>query len=344
MAVAGCTRRACLLWLGAAALGRPSLASGSPLPVVDLAVGAADTLYDLPIKLAAALGFFAAAGVEVHLWEYPGGMAALEAVREGHADVGAGPFDALVLANARGASLQSFFVYGRTPQLVLAASSRTLPPQPTIQHLVGKLVGVTSFGSASHRFLRLVLLDAGVPESAVRVIPVGAEARAAEALRAGSIDGFCGLDPWMTRLERSGDVRVLADSRSVRSSDALFQGAMPGGCLFAPYARSKAGDPGIERVAQAVFQALKWLRTAELSDWNALASKAAWARDVGTTSAAVAVSLQGYTADGGLPEGGARTAWRTLVRLYPELSGVPLSLSRLHTEHYALLARARLRL
>ncbi len=54
------------------------------------------------------------------------------------------------------------------------------------------------------------------------------------AMRSGQIDAMSNLDPVITLLQRSGDLKIVADTRIVAESERIFGGPMPGGCLYAP--------------------------------------------------------------------------------------------------------------
>ncbi|MES8287119.1 ABC transporter substrate-binding protein, partial [Cutibacterium acnes] len=78
-----------------------------------------------------------------------------------------------------------------------------------IAELKGKKIGVTAPGSSTHIMLNFVLAKAGLKPSDVSVIGVGASNGAVAAMRSGQIDAISNLDPVITLLQRSGDLRVI---------------------------------------------------------------------------------------------------------------------------------------
>ena len=66
----------------------------------------------------------------------------------------------------------------------------------------------------------------------------------------------------MTQLELNRDIKIIADSRTMRGTQAIFGGDMPGACLFAlpEYIQKNRGV--VQAMTNAVVRALKWLQTA----------------------------------------------------------------------------------
>src|SRR5690606_12019898 len=69
-----------------------------------------------------------------------------------------------------------------------------------------------------------------------------------------------------TELEQGGDLRVIADLRTLRGSADLFGGPWASGCLSAPAGFVGANTPQVQALADGIVHALKWLQTAGPSD------------------------------------------------------------------------------
>src|SRR5450631_3563562 len=132
----------------------------------------------------------------------------------------------------KGQRLRAFVLQGRAPQIVLGINPKTMPGFKTIADLKGKKVGVTAPGSSTNVMLNFVLAKAGLKPSDVSVIGVGAGNGAVAAMRSGQIDAISNLDPVITLLQRSGDLKIVTDTRIVADADRLFGGPMPAGCLY----------------------------------------------------------------------------------------------------------------
>ena len=221
---------------GAAVALAPALVRAQALEQskLTIAVGGKNLFYYLPLTVAEQLGFFKAEGLDVNIVDFAGGAKALQAVVGGSADVVSGAFEHTIAMQVKGQAMRAFVLQGRAPQIVLAVSTKTMPNFKTLADLKGKKIGVTAPGSSTNIVVNFLLAKAGLKPSDVSIIGVGASSGAAAAVRAGQIDAIANLDPVITLLERSKDIRIVSDTRQVAEADKVFGGPMPAGCLYAP--------------------------------------------------------------------------------------------------------------
>src|SRR5581483_6074442 len=124
-----------------------ALMSGAALAdKVTIAVGGAGCLCYLPTMLAAQLGEYKKAGLEVELVDFKGGSQSLQAVMGGSADVVSGYFDHCVNLAAKGQALEAFVVYDRYPGLALVVGPKQTGKIKTVEDLKDKKVGVSAPG------------------------------------------------------------------------------------------------------------------------------------------------------------------------------------------------------
>ena len=203
------------------------LAQSLEKPKLTVAVGGKNLLYYLPLTIAEQLGYFKAEGLDVTIVDFAGGSRALQAVVGGSADVVSGAFEHTVNMQFKGQRMRAFVRQGAAPQIVLGINPKTMATFKTIADLKGKKVGVTAPGSSTNVMLNFVLAKAGLKPSDVSVIGVGAGNGAVAAMRAGQIDAMSNLDPVITLLQRSGDLKIISDTRVVAESEKVFGGPMP---------------------------------------------------------------------------------------------------------------------
>lgn len=317
------TRRRTLL-LGAPALvmgGRLAQAQAQPQAQtqtrpektrITLAVGGKTALYYLPITLAEQLKLFAAEGLDVELQDHAGDSLAEQSMLQGHADVAAGGLVRPMLLRQRGRSCVGFALMDRAPLLVLAVSTRSLRDFGSIAQLKGRRVGITSAESSSHGFARMVLARQGVAASDVEYVAVGNSAAAVTALREQRIDAISNVDPVISHLEFRGDIRVLADTRSLRGTQEVYGGPMPGGCLYAPHEFVLRYPQTTQALTNAVVRALKWLQTAGPSDIVRAVPEAYMYGDRAIYLSALEKSREALSPDGVASEEALQTARRVL--------------------------------
>src|SRR3546814_15510164 len=61
---------------------------------------------------------------------------------------------------------------------------------------------------------------------------VGAGQGAITALRTGQIDAIANLDPVISTLVKADELKVIADTRTLKDTHEIFGGDMPSGCLY----------------------------------------------------------------------------------------------------------------
>ena len=261
------TRRA-VLFAAAATVLVPALVSAQALEKkkVTIAVGGKNLLYYLPLTVAEQKGFFKDEGLDVEIVDFAGGARALQAVVGGSADVVSGAFEHNINMQAKGQPMRAFVLQGRAPQIVLAVSNKTMPNYKSVADLKGKKIGVTAPGSSTNIMANFVLAKNGLKPADVSFVGVGASQGAVAALRSGQIDAISNLDPVMTILARSNDIKIVSDTRDVAEADKVFGGPMPAATLYAPVAFIDKNPNTVQALTNAIVRANKWIQQAGPSD------------------------------------------------------------------------------
>ena len=307
-------------WLAAvSALG---LLASSPLraqtrperPHVTLAVGGLATLYYLPLTIAQQLNFFRDEGLSVEFQDHPGGGLAEQAMVGGHADLVAGAYEHTIILRQRGINCRSFVLLGRAPQAVMAVSTQALPDFRDVRQLRGQRIGISALDSATQWFARLVLARAGVGADEVQWLGVGTGGAAAAALREGRIEALAGVDPVISQLEFRAQIRVAADARSLRGTQQLYGGPMPGGCLYAPQGFVLRYPNTVQALANAIVRALKWLQTAGPSDIVRAVPESTMLGDRAIYLSALDKVREAFSPDGLVSELAVQTAHELVAR------------------------------
>ena len=252
----------------AAAIALPALARAQALekPKTTIAVGGKNLLYYLPLTIAEQRGYFKAEGLEVTIVDFAGGARALQAVVGGSADVVSGAFEHTVNMQHKGQRMRAFVLQGRAPQIVLGVNPKTMANYKSVADLKGKKIGVTAPGSSTNVMVNFILAKAGLKPSDVSIIGVGAGQGAVAAMRSGQIDAISNLDPVITLLQRSGDLKIVSDTRIVAEAEKVFGGPMPSGCLYAPQTFIDKNPATTQALANAMVRASKWIQAAGATD------------------------------------------------------------------------------
>ncbi len=324
-----------------AALPHWTLAQGLEQPKLTIAVGGKNLLYYLPLTVAEQLGYFKAEGLDVTIVDFAGGSRALQAVVGGSADVVSGAFEHTVNMQFKGQRMRAFVLQGAAPQIVLGINPKTMASFKTVADLKGKKVGVTAPGSSTNVMLNFVLAKAGLKPSDVSVIGVGAGNGAVAAMRAGQIDAISNLDPVITLLQRSGDLKIISDTRILAESDKVFGGPMPAGCLYAMQTFIDKHPNTTQALTNAIVRADKWIRNAGAADIIKTVPESFLLGDRAVYIDAFLAAKGALSPDGMIPDKGAQTAFRALASVDDKLAAAKLDLTAVYSNDFAKRANAK---
>lgn len=233
---------------------------------ISLAVSGKAMFYCLPLTVAEHLGFFAAEGLALEIVDYPSSIRAKQALATGTADVVCGAFEHLFSLHGKQQFAQSFVALGRAPQIAMGVSVKSMPDYKRLSDLRGKRIGIAAPGTGTNMMANVLLQRVGLQQKDVSYISVGTSAGALSAVRTGQIDAICNLEPVISQLEHNEEIKIVADSRHLRGTQAVFGGAMPGACLYAmpDYIQKNRGI--VQALSNAIVRSLKWLQTAGPKD------------------------------------------------------------------------------
>jgi NitT/TauT family transport system substrate-binding protein len=328
---------------GPAAIALPGLVRAQTLekPKIAIAVGGKNLLYYLPLTIAESLGYFKAEGLDVTISDFSGGSRALQAVVGGSADVVSGAFEHTINMQVKGQRLRAFVLQGRAPQIVLGINPKTMPGFKSIADLKGKKIGVTAPGSSTNIVANFVLGKVGIKPNEVSIIGVGAGSGAVAAMRSGQIDAMSNLDPVITLLQRSGDLKIVTDTRIVADADRLFGGPMPAGCLYAPESLIERNPNTIQALSNAMVRADRWIQAAGPSDIVKAVPESYLLGDRAVYIDAFLAAKGALSTDGMIPDAGAETARRALASIDPEVAAAKLDLKAVYTNEFVRKANAK---
>ena len=315
----------------------------APLGRVVVAVDHKASFCYLPLTIAERLGYFTAEGLDVQVRDFSEPGQALQAVLAGAAHVVSGPYSNTIGLQMRGQQYLSFVLQGRTPQLVLGVSQQTMSGFRHLRELRGRRVAVTSLGSASHRIARMLLGRAGLAPEDVSFQVFAGPAATVAAFRSGQVDAICYHDPLITQLEQGGELRVVADMRTMRGNADVFGGPLPAGSLCASSEFVGENPRQCQAMASALVHALKWLQTAGPSDLNKTVPESYFQGDRSLYLAAFSRARESWVPDGLMPDNGPQTVARMLAQFGDAQQLQRVNLARTFTNEFSRVAKTRFR-
>ena len=297
----------------------------------------------LPLTIADRLGYFAAEGVDVEVRDFADAPQAMQALLSGAAHALSAPYSSAIAWQMRGQSLQSFVLQGRTPQIVVGVSTKTFAHYRRLSDLRGKRVGVQAIGSPAHRVARAVFSQGGLRADDVQFVALPNAWAAVSAFRNGALDAISYTDPTVTQLEQAGELKVVADTRSVRGNADVFGGPMPSACLCATSGFLNQFPRASQAMTDAMVHALKWLQTAGPSDIIKVVPERYFQGDRSLYLAAFNRAREAWSPDGVMPADGPEIAARLVAQFDEPGSMDRFDLASTFTNVFARKAKARFR-
>ncbi len=326
-----------------AAVGDVAAASKLEKRRVTIAVTNKAALAYLPLTVAEHLGFFQAEGLELEVAEQPSLARAQQLASSGAVDMVSGWLENTLAVQAKGQAYLAFVLQGRAPQIALGVSTKALPDFKTVADLRGKKVGIMAPGTPTHTVAHAVLAKAGLRLGDMSFVSVGTPSGALGALKAGQIDALCYTDPLITQLEQQGELRVVADTRTLRGTLEVCGGDMPSTCLYATPEFVQKHPNTTQAVTNAMVHALKWLQTAGLSDMMKTVPESYFASDRALYLSAFARMREAIALDGVISPSGVRNALDAMRRADPVLRTEQIDPLRCYTNVFAQRAKQRFR-
>ncbi|MFZ9710814.1 MAG: ABC transporter substrate-binding protein [Burkholderiaceae bacterium] len=309
---------------------------------VSIAVGGKASFYYLPLSIAEFKGFYKAEGLDVEISDFAGGSRALAAVVGGSADVVSGAYEHTINLQQKGQMFQAFVLQGRAPQMAIGVSSKTMAGYKSVTDLKGKKIGVSAPGSSTNMMASYLLASAGLKAGDVSFVGVGTGAGAVTALRSGQIDAISNVEPVMTMLQQSGDIRIVADMRTMKGTQDFLGGPMPAACLYAPLTFVQKYPNTAQALASAIIRANRWIESVGPSELIRTVPESYLLGDRGIYLATFNAIRDSISRDGLIPDEGSKTALKLLESSTPKWDKTKVDLAKTYTNEFAKKALAKL--
>ncbi len=308
---------------------------------VHIAVGGKSAFYYLPLTIAEQLGYFKAEGLDVTISDFAGGSTALRAVVGGSADVVSGAYEHTISLQGKKQFFQAFVLQGRLPQISMGVATAKAASYKSPKDLKGMKIGVSAPGSSTNNLVNQMLGKEGLKPTDVSIVGVGTGAGAIAAIKSGQIDAISNTDPVMTKLEQDGAVKIIADTRTFKGTNAIWGAPLPAGCLYAPIEFVKKNPNTVQALTNAIVRADKWLATATPQDilktvpeTYLLGDKALYLFSYGKIKEALSL-------DGSISDTGAKATLKALAAFDPQIKPAEIKLDQTYTNDFVKKANAK---
>jgi NitT/TauT family transport system substrate-binding protein len=168
---------------------------------------------------------------------------------------------------------------------------------------------------------------------------VGAQAIAA--IKSGQIDGISNTDPVMTKLEQDKAIRVIADTRTVKGTQAVWGAPLPAGVLHAAIEFVQKNPNTVQALTNAIVRADKWIAKASATDVAKVVPESYLLGDRALYLFSYNKVKEAISPDGLISEAGAKATVKALAAFDPAIKPAEIDLSRTYTNEFAKKANAK---
>ena len=319
--------------LGMASFG--AMAQALEKTKITIAVGGKNLFYYLPLTIAERRGFFKDEGLTAEIVDFPGGARALQAMVGGSADIVSGAYEHTINMQAKGIDIVGIALQGRYSGIVLGVYKNRAAQYKSPKDLKGWKIGVTAPGSSTNMMVSSLLAKDGLKSDAVSIIGVGATAGAVAAMRKGELDGMSNLDPVISRLEASGDMVTVVDTRTAKGMKDVYGGAYHAGCIYAPVEWVKKNPHTAQAVVNAMVRAVRWLQTARPDEVVATVPPEYYGDDPTIYKVALLKNTEGFSPDGLFTAEGAKNVFNVLNSFEPTVQAAKIDLAKTYDNSFA---------
>jgi NitT/TauT family transport system substrate-binding protein len=333
-------------WLvaGIAALSM-ALVSGAQaqkpeLTKVRLAVGGKTSLYYLPLTITERLGYFKEAGLDVEISDFAGGAKSLQALIGGSADVVTGSFDHTIQMQSKNQSITALVQMGRFPGFALALRKEKAASYTGPKDLKGMKIGVTAPGSSTHFMVLYMMAQAGLKPDDASFIGTGSGGTVVAAVQHGEVDGISNADPMITKLDKEGIIKIVADTRTLEGTVKVYGGPYPAAVLYASASFIEKNPNTAQALVTALVRGLKWVKSHDAAEIAKMMPEEYALGDKALFVEAIKANHDAYSPDGRFMKDGPETALKVLKAFDPAVAGTTIDLSKTYTDRFVDKANA----
>lgn len=329
------------LLLGAVFFAAAVPATAAGAADVSLMVGGIEKQIYLPAMLAQRLGYFSDEGLDVELLSEPAGVEAADEMLAGAVQGVVGFYDHTIDLQSLGKYTESVVQFGQAPGEVEMVSSQH-PEIKSFADFKGHNIGVTGLGSSTDFLTEYLLVKYGMRMSDITPVPVGAGDTLIAALQHDQIQAAMTTEPTVSRLLKTGQARILVDTRTLVGTEQALGGVYPAGCVYMETSWVETHRAIVQKLVNAMVRTMHFIATHTAEQIANEMPADYYVGDRAQYVRALAAGKQMFTIDGRMPEDGPETVLRVLAAIKPALKTKTIDLSKTYTTEFVDQANAKL--
>jgi NitT/TauT family transport system substrate-binding protein len=146
----------------------------------------------------------------------------------------------------------------------------------------------------------------------------------------------------VTILEKSGKVKVIAETRTPEGTAKLFGGPMPAASLYAPIEFLRKHPNTVQALTNATVRTLLWMQEASPQQILATVPEEYLLGDKAMYLFAYNNVKTAYSKDGYFSEAGAKTTLKALASFNPNVKPQEINLAQTYTNEFVKKAHQKL--
>lgn len=297
--------------------------------------------YYLPLLIGEQLGYFKAEGLDLTVHHFGGGSKALQALVGGSVEVVPGAYEHAIRMQVKGQNIKAVIELGRLPGIALAVNKSKVPSYKSLVDLKGLKIGVTSPGSSTHFLVMYMLAKAGIDPASASYIAVGASGAAVAAIGNNDVDAISNLDPVLTQLELENKIQIIADTRTVEGTKAIFGATNPACVLLIKQSFIDANPKTVQALVNGFYKTLRWMEKATVEEIIAKMPEKFLLGDRKFMVTALTNNRQTYSTTGAIPREGMKSVFDMLAQFDSEVRDSKLDLAKTFDSRFVDKARSK---
>jgi NitT/TauT family transport system substrate-binding protein len=315
--------------------------SSLALERIALAVAGIERIIYLPAALAEQLGYFRQEGLDVEFHNVTSGNEGVDELLTGAAQGVVGFYDHTIDLQAKGKVVTSVVQLGLSPGEGVLTSSTTANRELSAVDFKGKKLGVTGLGSSTSFLMQYLAVSQGVKLSEITLVPVGAEASFAAAMKNGTIDIGMTTEPTASGLLKAGQARILIDLRMPENAIKVFGGLYPAACLYMQASWVNSHKSQVQQLVNGFVKALQYIQMHSAEEIASRVPAQYYAGNRDAYVRALASSKAIFTPDGLMPDSGPPIVLKVMSTFDKNIQAQRIDLSRTYTTEFASAAATR---
>jgi NitT/TauT family transport system substrate-binding protein len=202
-------------------------------------------------------------------------------------------------------------------------------------------IGVTAPGSSTHFMVLHMMVAAGLKPDDASFVGVGSGSTAVAAAKRGEIDALVSVDPVISLLDSEKAIRIVADTRTLAGTHAVYGGPYPAAVLYMPPSYIQNNAKTVQSLVNAFVRGLKFIEAQPAAEIAkvlpaeyALGNPALFVRSIQS-------SVPTYSTDGLIGQDGPQTALKVLREFDDSVKKARIDLAATYTEDFVKKAPAR---